>query len=53
MNGVHLGKILRDKMADGRNGKTLGELKEDLGLRYVKWKQRLEKVDLDWGPLIR
>lgn len=53
MSGVSLGKILRGKMTDGRNGKTLGELKEDLGLRYVTQKQRLEKVDLDWGQLIR
>lgn len=49
VNGVMLGKILRDEMPDGSNGKTLGELREDLGLRYVKQKRRLEKVEGNWG----
>lgn len=33
VDGVSLGKRFRDEMRDGRNGKTLGKLRENLGLR--------------------
>lgn len=50
---VSLGKRFRDEMRDGRNGKTLGEPRKDLGLRYVRQKRRLEKVEEDWGQSVR
>lgn len=52
VDGASLGKRFRDAMRDGRNGKTLGELREDMGLRYVRQKRRLEKVEEDWGQLV-
>lgn len=33
VDGVSLRKRFRDEMRDGRNGKTLGKLRENLGLR--------------------
>lgn len=50
------GKTPRDELRNERNWRTWrteGILGERLGLRYVRQKRRIEKVEENWGQLVR